>query len=145
HVGSAIRTMARGCPGSNHRGISHMKRSLLLALGVVVAWAGTATPSFASAFGLFYKRSCCGGCSFCVRPYNAFSPLTCGVADVGCCGHGSGIPSNPKWWTAFGHKGDPCFDNGCSAFGTCGGQIGFSGVPVDRKGCGNFGLGLCSA
>src|SRR5947207_6323816 len=45
----------------------------------------------------------------------------------------------------FGHKGDPCFDNGCSAFGTCGGQIGFSGVPVDRKGCGNFGLGLCSA
>jgi hypothetical protein len=114
-----------------------MNRFLPLALGVVAVWAGTAAPSFAGAFGLFYRRHCCSHCNFCVRPYNAFSPLTCGVADIGCCGpwagggHGHG----------FGHQGYPAFDNGCSAFGTCGARIGFSGVPVDRSGCGKFGFG----
>jgi hypothetical protein len=116
-----------------------MKRFLLLALGVVAAWSGMAATSFADAFGLFYKRSCCDGCSFCVRPYNAFSSVTCGVADLGCAaGGGSGCCGKG----CFGQKADLSYDNGCSAFGTCGARIAFAGMPVDRNGCGSF--GFCS-
>src|SRR5262245_22685128 len=116
-----------------------MKRILSLALLVGAAWAGTATSSFAAgAFGLF-PSPCCGGCSFCLRPYNAFSPLTCGVADTGCpykcpgfgggCCKGGGCNSYVP----------PSYDNGCSAFGS-GARIGFSGVPA----CGaHLGFGCC--
>ena len=124
------------------------RRLLPLALVVAASWAIAAPSSFAGAFGLFYNRSCCGGCSFCVRPANAFSPLTCGVADIGCCGAGgggAGCGAGCGKWGCFGANGDPSFDNGCSAFGTCGARIGFSGVPVDRAGTGNFGFGMCCA
>jgi hypothetical protein len=116
-----------------------MKRFLTLALVVGAAWAATPALSFADAFGLFTKGGCCSCCSFCIRPYNAFSPLTCGVADLGCPGgyHLPGIGG------CCGPQGSPCGDNGCGAFGTCGARVGFSGVPCDGHGRGGFGFGCC--
>jgi hypothetical protein len=89
----------------------------LLALTVV---ALTAAPSFAGrTFGLFVGCGhCCGGCNFCVRPYNAFSPVCSGsICCDGCLPFGGG--GN----LGLNYSGFPA---GCQAMGEC-----TDGVPMD--------------
>ncbi len=120
-----------------------MNRFVSVALVTVAAWAVAAGSSRADAFGLFYSKGCCNSCSFCVRPYNAFSPVACGVADVGCCGGGGGgcgQAGYPWMLPGLGYKPDLYSDNGCSAFGTCGARIAYSGVPAGNKGWERFGF-----
>lgn len=65
-----------------------MKKLLLsIALGLA-ALSVTPSASQAGTFGLFTCSSCCGcssSCNFCVRPYNAFTPVCCGnITCMGC-------------------------------------------------------------
>jgi hypothetical protein len=102
-----------------------MKRLLTLALAALAVTAGAASTTHASAFGLFYSSTYCRECSVCIRPFNAFSPVSCGVVDqppqyklpgLGCCG---------GWFK------NCCFDGDCGGCGGCG-----------TRGCGrNCGLG----
>ena len=62
-----------------------MKRLLTLAVLAAAVLASSATPSFASAFGLFYTGRWNNGCNCCglvVRPYNAFTPVCGGVGEI---------------------------------------------------------------
>jgi hypothetical protein len=86
-----------------------MFKRLLFLSALAALWAVPAD-SRAGSFGLTYSRQC-SSCSFCVRPYNAFSSVTCGVASTcgpscgwGCCG--------PKGWNNFGPR--------CCGWGGCG-------------------------
>src|SRR3954451_12223106 len=101
-------------------------KKLLLAGVLAVATCGlVAAPSFAGAFGLFTCGGCCScGCNFCVRQYNAFSPVCCGsitcdgclpIAGCGAGGQGlnySGIPC--------GHFPD---GGGIGGVGACDGAV----------------------
>jgi hypothetical protein len=133
--------MAGGRIGKELRGTTQMKRLFTLVLAVVAAWAGTAVPSRAGAFGLCYARSCgCGnGCNFCVRPFNAFSPVTYGMAEVPCC-----TPDKLPWLAG---KFNPFIDNGLGAFGSEGNAVPFWGFSCSADGCGGLGqrylLGGC--
>jgi hypothetical protein len=112
-----------------------MKRLLSLALVVAGAWAGTATPSHAGAFGLFYCN--CNCCSVCIRPFNAFTPVSCGGIVDG--GYGLGV-NGFKLPGLDGNVAPPCsYDNGLSAFGTncC---VGYQGSPAGH--CFHHGQGL---
>ena len=71
-----------------------MKHLLTLAVGATAALALAATPSLAGTFGLFYCRGHCDKCAFCIRPYNAFTPVVCGTAD-GLTAQGYGPPGCP--------------------------------------------------
>jgi hypothetical protein len=96
---SSIMDVGRPLPWNIH-GPTIMKNLLSsTVLALVVSGALTA-PSFAGCcFGLFPKMcGCCGcGAKFCVRQYNAFSPVCCGTV----------------------------FCDGCCPFGTCGGYGGY--------------------
>src|SRR5262249_51930493 len=81
-------------------------RLSIAAAALAALWAPAACN--ASSFGLTYSRQCTS-CGFCVRPYNAFSSVTCGVANLdygqGCCGWGcnkgfAGL--NPKYGGGWG-------------------------------------------
>jgi hypothetical protein len=98
-----------------------MKRPLTLAL---LAAALLGTPAFAGTFGLFYHRGHCGSCcSLCVRPVNAFTPITCAADVCGGCGHhgrccgcmpffGGVVPPNANNCCCPGMPCDGCFDGG---------------------------------
>ena len=60
-----------------------MNKLLLSALLGLATVALTPALSQAGTFGLFYcGHCCCSKCNFCVRPYNAFTPVVCGCL---CC------------------------------------------------------------
>jgi hypothetical protein len=111
--------MAGRCADAARERITMTKRLLFFA-ALATLWAAP-TDSRAGSFGLTYSRQC-SSCSFCVRPYNAFSSVTCGVAST-CgpsgCGSGCGWGGcGAKGWNNFGPK---CcgFGGGCG-FGGCG-------------------------
>jgi hypothetical protein len=90
-----------------------MQKRLLFFAALAALWAAPAD-SKASSFGLTYSRQC-SSCSFCVRPYNAFSSVSCGVVSncgQGGCGWGCGWGCGPKGFNNFGPK--------CCGFGGCG-------------------------
>jgi hypothetical protein len=98
-----------------------MKKRLPPALLALVACGLWATPSFAGAFGLFTCGCCCGRncCTFCVRPYNAFSPTCCGTVFCdGCMPLGSGGAPG-----ALNYGGIPCGPTGCDG-GVAMGPVG---------------------
>jgi hypothetical protein len=92
-----------------------MKKLLLTALLALGTSGLTAGPSFAWTFGLIPHhgccggRHCCGGCNFCVRPYNAFSPVACGNICLDGC-------------SPFG-TGGGCGAGGCAPF------LNYGGIP----------------
>ena len=99
-----------------------MKKLLTCTLLAVAALTIQAAPSFASGccFGLFYKHcGCCGcGANFCVRQYNAFSPVCCGTVFCdGCCPFGS-----------CGYGGG--YGGGACAGGMCPGGMNYMGTPA---------------
>src|SRR3954452_12619952 len=99
-----------------------MQKRLLFFAALAAVWAAS-TDSRASSFGLTYSRQC-SSCSFCVRPYNAFSSVTCGVVSncgQGGCGHGCG-------WGGCGPKGFNNFGPSCCGHGGgCGWGCGHGG------------------
>jgi hypothetical protein len=111
-----------------------MKKLLPSAVLALVVSAGMAAQSFASGccFGLFPKCcGCCGcGAKFCVRQYNAFSPVCSGTVFCdGCC------PFGPCG--GYGGYGGPCAGGMCGA-GGCG-MMPFSGLAAPA--CGPMGCG----
>jgi hypothetical protein len=104
-----------------------MKRLCALAL-LAAASLASASPAFGGTFGLFYCGGHCGHCcSYCVRPVNAFTPITC-AADIcgGKCGHGKCCGCAPFYGPGFGPAcGTLQCGQGCGA-GYCeGGEGGF--------------------
>jgi hypothetical protein len=98
-----------------------MKKILPAAL-VALALMELSVPSAsAGAFGLF-PHSCCGGCcgcNFCIRQYNAFSPVCCGsVYCDGCVPFGSGGPGCLNYSGLPGSGPWNCLDSG-----SCVGQL----------------------
>jgi hypothetical protein len=89
-----------------------MKKLLPSAILALVVSGLATVPSFAGCcFGLCYHHcGCCGcGAMFCVRQYNAFSPVCCGTVYCdGCC--------------PFGPPGGGCGPAGCG--------LPFSGMPA---------------
>ncbi|HWG46274.1 MAG TPA: hypothetical protein VN688_26165 [Gemmataceae bacterium] len=106
-----------------------MKKLLPCALLALAVSGFTATTSFAGCtFGLFYNRcGCCGcGAKFCVRQYNAFSPVCSGTVFCdGCCPFGSGGGGGPGYGPGFGGGCGPCAGGMCPS-GGCG--LNYSGV-----------------
>jgi hypothetical protein len=101
-----------------------MKKLLPAALLALAVSGFVAAPSFAGTFGLFPHCGCCGcGAKFCVRQYNAFSPVCCGTIFCdGCCPFGNG-----------------CGYGGYGGYGGC----GFGGCgPCDGGMCPGGGCGL---
>ncbi len=114
-----------------------MKKLLTSTLLAVAALTIQAAPSFAGCcFGLCYKHcGCCGcGAKFCVRQYNAFSPVCCGTVFCdGCCPFGSG-----------GYGGG--YGGGACAGGMCGGGLNYMGTPsCIGPGCDGTALGSLPA
>jgi hypothetical protein len=104
--------------------LTTMKKLLSSAvLALVVSGVVTAQSFAGCCFGLCYRHcGCCGcGASFCVRQYNAFSPVCCGTVFCdGCCPFGNGC--------GYGGYGmGPCGPGMCGP-GGCG--VPFSGVPA---------------
>jgi hypothetical protein len=105
-----------------------MKKLLFSAILALAAFNVSATPSFAGTFGLFPHCGCCCSCGakFCVRQYNAFSPvcsgtiycdgimpIASGLANGGCangmCGGGGASALN-----YYGFMNGPgCQDGSC--------------------------------
>jgi hypothetical protein len=99
-----------------------MKRLFPLALLAAAALAGSATPSYAGTFGLFYCGRWFNCCNVCIRPYNAFTPVCGGMGEImggGCCKWGHGWPIG---------CGCPCCDD-------CGWRIPFCGLPCMKHCC----------
>jgi hypothetical protein len=93
--------------------------SALLALSVI---GFTSADSFAGCFGLIPHHGCCGHCGhcgamFCVRQYNAFSPVACGSLCL------DGVAP----FCAGGGSGGACAGGMCPG-GFCG--VNFSGLPA---------------
>src|SRR5579885_3642067 len=95
-----------------------MKKLLPAALLAVVVSGAITSKTFAwgCCFGLIPHHGCCGCCGcgaqFCVRQYNAFSPVCCGTIYCdGCCPFGGGYGP--------GMYGGPCADGMCPS-GDCG-------------------------
>jgi hypothetical protein len=91
-------------------------------LALVVSGVVTAQSFAGCCFGLLPRMcGCCGcGAKFCVRQYNAFSPVCCGTVFCdGCCPFGAG----------GGYGG--CADGMCGP-GGCG--LPFSGIPAGACG-----------
>ena len=113
--------------------------SVVLALAV---FAFAAPQSFAGCFGLCYNHcGCCGcGAKFCVRQYNAFSPVCSGTVFCdGCCPFGSGGGGGPGYGGGCG----PC-EGGMCPSGGCG--VPFSGMPAcSAGGCDSGCLGSLPA
>jgi hypothetical protein len=101
-----------------------MKKLLLPAALTLAVAAFASSPPAAFAhkyFGLFTGCDCCkhGKCSFCVRPYNAFSPVACGHINMGPisnCGHGFGYGDDGCLsvnWQGIPCAGDFECETGC--------------------------------
>lgn len=109
-----------------------MKKLLSTAVLALVVSGVMTAPSFAGCcFGLLYKHcGCCGcGAKFCVRQYNAFSPVCSGTVFCdGCC------PFGACGGGGYGGYGGMCGPGGC-------GVMPFSGT----LGCGPGGCadGAC--
>ena len=89
--------------------------SALLALAVI---GFASAESFAGCFGLIPHHGCCGHCgcgaTFCVRQYNAFSPVACGSLCLDGC-------------APFVAGGGACAGSMCPG-GFCG--LNYSGLPA---------------
>jgi hypothetical protein len=100
-----------------------MKRLFPLAFLATAALMGSAVPSYAGTFGLFYCGRWCNCCCVCVRPYNAFTPVCGGMGEImgggGC-----------KW----GH-GWPIGSGCCCDDGDCGWRLPYFGSPCIKSGC----------
>jgi hypothetical protein len=95
-----------------------MKTMLTAALAALAVMGLSARPASAGAFGLIPHCGGCGccGCNFCIRQYNAFSPVCCGTvycdgcAPLGSCGPGcfnyGGLPASGPWG---------CLNGSCSS------------------------------
>ncbi len=103
-----------------------MKKLLPSALLALAVSGFAAAESFAGAFGLFPHCGCCGcGAKFCVRQYNAFSPVCCGTVFCdGCCPFGSGCGPN-----FGGGGGGPCAGGMCPGGGGGLNYMGVMGCP----------------
>jgi hypothetical protein len=92
-----------------------MKKLLLSAFLGLAAVALTPALSQAGTFGLFYcGHCCCSQCNFCVRPYNAFTPVCCGnITCMGC------MPFAPlPNYSGLGYDGAACpVGSDCSSIG----------------------------
>jgi hypothetical protein len=103
-----------------------MKKLLSSTVLALAVSAGMTAPSFAGCcFGLFPKLcGCCGcGAKFCVRQYNAFSPVCSGTVFCdGCCPFGA----------CGGYGGYGPYGYGMCPAGGCGacGVMPFSGLPA---------------
>jgi hypothetical protein len=111
-----------------------MKRLFSLALLVTASLAGSATPSFAGTFGLFYSRCCCSPC--CCRGYNAFTPPCCCCCCCcpspccgGCCPSPCGGGGCPTSCCSKGGLFSGLFGKGCGGASPDG--IPIDGMPVD--------------
>jgi hypothetical protein len=90
----------------------------ILSLAVCAVWA---TPSPAWTFGLIVHHGCCGGCcgcgcSVCIRPYNAFTPVVSGCLCCDGCVPFCSTSFNPGYSCG---PGVPCA-GGCCDGGSCG-------------------------
>jgi hypothetical protein len=85
---------------------------------LALALTGLSAPSsFAGAFGLIPHHHCCScGCSVCIRPYNAFSPVCCGTMYCDGCFPFTGGPGGP---------------GGCGPGGCAPGGLNYFGLPCD--------------
>jgi hypothetical protein len=115
-----------------------MKKLLPSAVLALVVSGALSAQSFAGCcFGLIPHHGCCGCCgcgaSFCVRQYNAFSPVCCGTVFCdGCC--------------PFGACGGGYGGYGCG-MGPVGGMMPYGGLPAGccgPAGCGGDGAFLGS-
>jgi len=97
-----------------------MRLRLSIAAAALAALWSAPADCRASSFGLTYSRQCTS-CGFCVRPYNAFSSVTCGVANVDCGGGGCGC----GW--GCGNKGFSGLNPTCCGWGGWGGWGGGCG------------------
>jgi hypothetical protein len=104
-----------------------MKKMLTAAFAALALMGSSARPASAGVFGLIPHTGCgCCGCNFCVRQYNAFSPVCCGTVYCdGCCPIGCGGPG------CFNYMGFPS----CGPWGnldstTCGTTPMTPAVPV---------------
>lgn len=90
--------------------MNKLLRAGLLGLAVLTV---VSVPVQARTFGLCIRhkcRSCCDGCSVCIRPYNAFTPVVSGtlIAD-GCFPFSGGFaPGGAPGWAPPCAIGDPC-------------------------------------
>jgi hypothetical protein len=106
-----------------------MKKTLTVAVLTMAAFATGAPMASAKTFGLFtcgLRCRCCSKCCFCVRPYNAFSPVCSGCI---CCEGCNPLCSGS------------CGFGGCGPVGPCGYGLQYDGVGMD--GCGPH--GCCAA
>jgi hypothetical protein len=114
-------------------------KNLLTSAVLALAVSGFVTASsFAGCtFGLctHHGCGCCGcGAKFCVRQYNAFSPVCCGTVFCdGCCPFGSGCGPG-AYGPGFAGACGPCAGGMCPG-GSCG--MPFSGVMSGAPGCDN--------
>lgn len=112
-----------------------MKKLLSSAVLALIVSAVVTAPSFAGCcFGLAYRHiGCCGcGAKFCVRQYNAFSPVCSGTVFCnGCC------PFGPS--CGYGGYGPGPYPGGMCPPGGCG--VPFTGVAPCPTGC--CGGGAC--
>jgi hypothetical protein len=103
-----------------------MKKLITCTLLAFAASSFAAVPSYAGCcFGLCkHHCGCCGcGAKFCVRQYNAFSPVCCGTVFCdGCCPFGSCGYGNGGFGPGFGGACGPC------AGGVCPGMLNYSGI-----------------
>jgi hypothetical protein len=100
-----------------------MKKMLPTALAALALMGLPARPASAHTFGLFPHSCGCGscGCNFCIRPYNAFSPVCCGTVYCdGCTPFGCGAPG------CLPYSGFP----GCGPGGCCDGGIVSQPMPT---------------
>ena len=98
-----------------------MKKLLFSAFLGLATVALTPARSQAKTFGLFYGgHCCCSQCNFCVRPYNAFTPVCCGnITCMGCC-----MPFAPQpGYGGLGYSGGDFAGPGCPAPGCDGDTI----------------------
>jgi hypothetical protein len=102
-------------------------------LALAVSGFVTASSFAGCTFGLCYSKGCCGcGAKFCVRQYNAFSPVCSGTVFCdGCCPFGSGCGPG-GYGGGYGGPGGPCAGGMCPG-GSCG--VPFSGVMSCPPGC----------
>jgi hypothetical protein len=99
-----------------------MKKLLPSALLALAAFGFVTGESFAGCFGLIPHHGCCGHCgcgaTFCVRQYNAFSPVACGSLCL------DGVA---PFSAGYGGGCGACADGMCPG-GFCG--LNYSGLPA---------------
>jgi hypothetical protein len=118
-----------------------MKKLFFAASMVLGSLALTASPAPAKTFGLFpHCGLCCGGCgkccsTFCVRQYNAFTPVCCGsVTCMGCTpfscgGPGCGGPGCGGPGYGYPGYGAPGYGYPAPEAPCCGGVVADPNLP----------------